>query len=323
VITVVVTGGTGLIGSNICRLLRERGDRVRALVRPGSDVAPLGAIGVELVEGDVTNAEDVLRAAKGCDAIVNSAAVLGGNEQDLDEQRATNVGGAGHVFDAGLAHGVRVVTLSTTTFFEHDTPLAEHSPVAADWSDDPYTRTKGAAFIDAMRRADAGADIVVVIPGGTYGPGLSVSRAMSRTSFNRIVRAALTGKITEYVSFPVPWVYAEDVAAATVAAVDDGEAGHRYLAFGVEDAMTTAAFLTVACEVAGVEHRVRDVVIEPTDDEARARYGPSLVALAQRKFPVPWFDNSVTRHRLGYAPRPLPDALAATVAWLRANGQLG
>jgi uncharacterized protein YbjT (DUF2867 family) len=39
--TFLVTGGTGLIGSNICRLLIEAGDSVRALVRPGSDFQPL------------------------------------------------------------------------------------------------------------------------------------------------------------------------------------------------------------------------------------------------------------------------------------------
>jgi nucleoside-diphosphate-sugar epimerase len=53
-----------------------------------------------------------------------------------------------------------------------------------------------------------------------------------------------------------------------------------------------------------------------------ARWGPSLVALAQRTFPTPWFENSRTREELGYEPRPLRAALELTVDWLRANGQI-
>lgn len=319
---ILVTGGTGLIGSNICQQLVAAGDDVRALVRAGSDSGPLAALGARLVEGDITVAADVLRAAQGCDAIVSSAAVLGGAEQDAVEQRATNVDGAANIYEAGAAIGVRVVGLSTTTFFRHDATLTEASPMAGDWSDDPYTRTKAAAFADALRRVEAGADIVMVVPGGTYGPGLSVTRAMSRTSFNRAIRGAIAGKLTEYVAYPVPWVFAADVAAVAVSAVRRGETGNKYLAFGREDAQSTAAFLNVACEVAGVEHRVADVTIDPGDPAALDRYGPSLVALAQRTFPVPWFDNRHTCEQLGYAPRSLRDAMATTVDWLRREGQI-
>jgi dihydroflavonol-4-reductase len=320
--TVLVTGATGLIGSNICARLLDAGQRVRALVRPTSDSGPLAEIGVEMCEGDITRADDVLHAADGCDVIINSAAVLGGAEQDFAEQQATNIDGAAHVYDAGETRGIRVVGLSTTTFFGHDTTLTEASPIADGWSADPYTRTKGAAYVDAMRRVAAGADIVMVIPGGTYGPALSVARAMHRTSFDRVVRGAIAGKIAQYVSYPVPWVLADDVASVAVAAIERGERGHKYLAFGREDAQSTASFLNVACEVAGVDHRVEDVVIDPHDPDAVDRYGPSLVALAQREFPVPWFDNRVTREHLGYSPRPLREGLELTVDWMRREGQI-
>ena len=319
----LVTGGTGLIGSNICRLLIEDGDSVRALVRPRSDYRPLVGVGVAPVEGDVRSGDDLVRASEGCAAIINSAAVLGGSAQRLDEQRATNSDGAAHVFDAGAKHGIRVVTLSTTTFFRHETSLTEDSPVAEDWSDDPYTVTKGAAYQEAMRRvAQSQADIVVVIPGGTFGPGLSVDRAMGPTSFNRALRGALNGKIPSYVSYPVPWVFAEDVAVAAIEATRKGVAGAKYLAFGREDAMTTASWLNAACEVAGVTHRVAEVVIDPGDEDMVDRYGSTLVTLSQRRFPVPWFDNRVTRQQLGYQPRPLGHALGETVQWLRQIGHI-
>ena len=121
VATHLVTGGTGLIGSNVCRLLVERGDTVRALVRPGSEPGPLAALGIEIVEGDIQSGEDFTRAAEGCDTIINSAALLGGAAQNIEEQKRTNVAGSHHAYDAGAAHGIRVTTLSSTPFLDHRT----------------------------------------------------------------------------------------------------------------------------------------------------------------------------------------------------------
>lgn len=318
-----VTGGTGLIGSNVVRRLVEQGEQVRALVRPGSPTEELVAIGAEPVEGDVQSADDLLRGSEGCDLIVNSAALLGGASQDRAESLRTNAGGSTHAYDAAAAHGIRCVTLSSTPFLDQRSTLTEDSPVADDWADDPYTQSKGAAYVEAGRRvAEAGEDIVVVIPGGTYGPGLVLSRAMAASSYNRVLRGALNGKLHDYVTFPVPWVFAEDVADACIAAGRRGTAGRTYLAFGAEDASSTASFLNVALEVAGQDRRIAEVSIDPADPTAVERYGATLVELAARSYPVPWFDNRSTRAELGYAPRPLREGLEQTVPWLRANGQI-
>jgi dihydroflavonol-4-reductase len=319
---VLITGATGLIGSNVCRLLTERGQPVRALVRPGSEVEPLAELGVELVEGDIRQADDVARAADGVAVVVNSAALLGGAVQDRAASEATNHHGSLHCYDAAAGPGQRVVELATTTFFRHDTPLTERSPVLEEVHDDPYTVSKSAAYRDGLQRIERGADIVFVIPGGTFGPAPTPVRALSVTSYNRAVRAAIRGRIADYVSYPVPWVLAEDVARCVVAAIDRGKPGDTYLAFGAEDAMTTAAFLSLACEAAGVAHRVRETTIDPDDPAAVERYGDTLVDLAGRRWPVPWFDNSYTRGQLDYQPVPVRAALRETVEWLRALGQI-
>lgn len=319
---VMVTGATGLIGSNICRLLVEQGREVRALVRPGSETGPLAAFGVTLVHGDITSIDDVARAAEGTGAIINSAALLGGAAQDLAASKATNFDGSVHCYDAAARDGRRVVELATTTFLRHDEPLGEHPEVVEEVPDDPYSVSKAGAFREGMSRAATGQDILFVIPGGTFGPAPCPQRAMGQTSYNRLVRAAIRGRLRDYVSYPVPWVRAEDVAFAVVAALDMGKPGDAYLAFGREDAMTTAAFLNVACEVAGVGHRIAEVRIGPDDQEALARYGETLVDLTRRRFPVPWFDNSYTRELLGYHPMPLTEAMRKTVDWLRGIGQI-
>ncbi len=324
--TVLLTGATGLIGSNIAAQLVAGGNKVRALVRPSSDAAPLQDMGVDLVRGDIVNREDVLPVIDGAEVVVHSAAVLGGATQTAGEHHAVNVRGTANLFDAAEAAGVRrIVTLSTTTFFDvRDAPLSEDSPLDPSPSDDPYTVTKLAAYQDAMARVERGCDICVVISGGAYGPSPLPERSMVAPSFNARICAAIMGEVSDNVAFPIPWVYCEDVAAAAVSAIDRGRAGERYLAFGpVTDVGSMPFFCNRAAEIAGVSHRVSDISRDRLDDPAMvARFGPSLIALGKRQFPQPWFVADRTRERLDYHPISLDDGLRRTIPWLARNGFL-
>lgn len=60
-----MTGATGQTGANVCAQLIERGDNVRALVRKPVEAVALAEIGVELIKGDISDSDDVSRAAKG------------------------------------------------------------------------------------------------------------------------------------------------------------------------------------------------------------------------------------------------------------------
>ena len=324
---VFLTGATGMIGSNIAEQLVDQGDTVRALVREGSETGPLEAFGVDVVRGDITDADAVLAAADGCEYVIHSAAVLGGQTQIAGEHEAVNVLGTGHVLDAAAKVGAtRVVQLSTTTFFDaQEASLTEHSPLDPNPSDDPYTVTKRAAYLDAMRRVeDDGQDICIVISGGAYGESPLPERSMVAPSYNARIALALGGEITEYVGFPIPWVYAADVARASVLATRKGVAGERYLAFGQPaDVGGVPYFCNTALEIAGSPNRVTEVAVEELDDpEVAARFGPSLVALARKRFPSPFFANDQTVERLGYQPLSLRDALARTIPWMRAHDLL-
>src|SRR5207302_5794752 len=170
--TIFVTGATGLAGANICKHLIERGDTVRALARASADTEPLAALGVTIVTGDVTDPDDVRRAATGADAAIHSAALLGGASQHLPDFEAVNVQGTKHVLDVAEALDMRrVVAVSTGTFFDTAGGLErEDAPVMKEPSSDPYTVTKMAAFQDAMARAAAGRDVVTTHPGAIFGP---------------------------------------------------------------------------------------------------------------------------------------------------------
>ena len=70
----LVTGANGHVGNNICRLLVQRGEPVRAMMRATADPAPLHGLDVEIVHGDILDPEAVARAVEGCGRVYHAAA---------------------------------------------------------------------------------------------------------------------------------------------------------------------------------------------------------------------------------------------------------
>jgi nucleoside-diphosphate-sugar epimerase len=94
--TVIVTGGAGYLGSHVTRALLAAGDRVRVIDPElfGGGLKELeGRSGLEILRGDVRSVADLARLAKGVDAIVHLAAVVGDAACRLDPDYtwATNV----------------------------------------------------------------------------------------------------------------------------------------------------------------------------------------------------------------------------------------
>lgn len=77
--TILVTGGTGLVGSRLLKRLVEAGVECRALVRAGKKLPA----GVTPVEGDILDPASLAKAVKGVSAIVHLAAVLRTPDTDL------------------------------------------------------------------------------------------------------------------------------------------------------------------------------------------------------------------------------------------------
>lgn len=75
-VTFLVVGATGALGTSVVRLLRERGEGVRCLVRPATDAAALEALGVELVRGDLLDPESLRLACAGARTVIATATAI-------------------------------------------------------------------------------------------------------------------------------------------------------------------------------------------------------------------------------------------------------
>jgi len=82
---ILVTGGTGFVGSRIVHALRTEDRGVRCLVRNPERAGQLSAWGCELVEGDVTDPESLKRAAEGADAVIHLVAIIAGRPEEFEE----------------------------------------------------------------------------------------------------------------------------------------------------------------------------------------------------------------------------------------------
>jgi nucleoside-diphosphate-sugar epimerase len=269
----------------------------------------------------------VTRAARGADAAIHTAALLGGADQDPELFHAVNVGGTVNVLDAAEAVGMRrVVAFSTGSFLDMKAVTdLEDAPLLSEPPSDPYTITKRAAYLAVHERAAVGQDALTCHPGAIYGAGLVPDRALARTTFNRVILAALRGRLTHSLGYPVSWVTGDDVARGALAALDHGTAGDRYWFLGhPDDRTSTAQMCNQAITIAGIEHRVEDEDPRINRRALVEKYGPTLVAVATEIVENPGPPRSVvtkTGKAIGYTPTRLRDGLQRFVTWLRSIGR--
>ncbi|MFC9689135.1 NAD-dependent epimerase/dehydratase family protein [Kribbella sp. NPDC056951] len=135
--TVLITGGTGLVGTRLLRRLVDAGVECRAIVRPGKELPA----GVTAVEGDLCDPATLPKAVEGVSAVIHLAAVLRTPDPVLIEQ--VNVGGTKNLIAALQAHApeARVIMASTNLVYgdELSRPAREDDPATAT---QPYPATK-------------------------------------------------------------------------------------------------------------------------------------------------------------------------------------
>jgi nucleoside-diphosphate-sugar epimerase len=168
---VLVTGATGFTGGHLARVLKARGNDVRALVRNLEKAPPLERLGIEICPGDITDACSVLRAARGCDVIYHIAAVYREAKHPDSYYRQINVEGTRNVLDAAQSASVgRLVHCSTVGVHGNvrQIPADENAQFAPG---DIYQVTKLEAEMLVRERSRRGLPAVVVRPTPIYGPG--------------------------------------------------------------------------------------------------------------------------------------------------------
>jgi uncharacterized protein YbjT (DUF2867 family) len=136
---VLVTGGTGFVGTAIVHELRARGLDVRALVRNPRNAERVKVWDVEPAFGDVTDATSVLAAARGCTHVIHLAAIIRGRASDFER---VMIGGTQNVIAAARTAGAeRFVHMSALPLGEHNRTLTPY--FAAKWQMEHDVKASG------------------------------------------------------------------------------------------------------------------------------------------------------------------------------------
>jgi len=316
-----VTGGTGFIGSRVVRRLRERGDEVVALVRSPEKASELRELGCELVEGDLTSEQAIRDGVRGCDAVFHIAAVykVGIPGSERPAMRDANVGGTERVLDAAIDAGVqRIVYVSTVNVFGNTHGAVVDETYTRNGGDflSCYDETKWQSHQVALDRIGKGAPIVIVQPGGVYGPG-------DHSELGNMIDQAATGKL-KMKMFPetgLNIVHVDDVADGILLAYDKGEIGEAYVLGGQITKM--GELVEKVSEIVGRKAPTRElppalmkmaIPIGPLVGKALG-FPPNLRELIRTSDGVTfWAKDDKARRELGYAPRDMDTGLRETLA---------
>ena len=327
---ILVTGGTGFIGSHLVGHLLARGYHVRCLIRKESNRSYIDDKGVEFFYGDLLARESLEPAVKGIDCVVHLAAIqtgATGREQFL----RVNVSGTKNLIEATyrfvptLKKFVHVSSISAVGPRDNATPLTEDSPCAPA---DHYGESKLGAeqtVLDYRRKVP----LIIIRPPLVYGPrddnrfGVLRYAKIAKRGF-RLMRA----DAEIYTSI----IHVSDLCEGLIKAVETrNAAGEKY--FLCNEHPTSCGDIS-ALSAAALQRSVKEIVIPSIILDAR-----SFVKGLYRKVtgnddpgkrqglkagPQHWIcDGAKARRELDFEPAiPLSEGIKETVLWYQERGWL-
>jgi uncharacterized protein YbjT (DUF2867 family) len=213
---ILVTGGSGFVGPRIVHALRAEDRAVRALVRRPERAGALKTWGCELVQGDVTDAGSLERAADGCDAVVHLVSIIVGKPAAFE--RVMVDGTRNTVAAAAKARVRRFVLMSALGVSEETKELV------------PYYRSKWA--MEAAVKS-SGLEHVIFRPSFVFGADGGVLPL-----FVRQVRWSPVTPVIGSGERRLQPIWVDDVADYFAGAIDAPGAANRTFELGGPDRVT-------------------------------------------------------------------------------------
>jgi dihydroflavonol-4-reductase len=322
----LVTGATGFLGSHVARALAGRGENVRVLVRPSSDLRALDGLEAERFTGDLRDTASLDRALEGVQRVFHVAADYRLWARDPREIHESNVTGTQNLLDAARRAGVEkfvyTSTVATIAVPREGGLPNEETQSSVDEMIGHYKRSKFEAERCALRAAEAGLPVVVVNPTTPVGPG-----DWKPTPTGKIIVDFLNGRMPGYVDTGLNFVPVEDCARGHLLAAERGRAGERYILGGSN--LTLKQMLDILSLTSG---RPAPRWKVPYALAYAAGYMDTGVSrLLGREPQIPLEGVRMARHKmfvdaskagrdLGFAPGPIEAALERAVAWYESNG---
>jgi len=320
---ILITGGTGFIGSALAAALVARGFSVSILRRASSDLSRIDGLDVRHCIGDVRDADGLRTHVRGHDTVFHTAAMISFWKPRRAEMMSINVDGTRSVVEACLAEGAgRLIHTSSIAAIGRPAAPGSHADETSvfNWAkcNNGYKASKHAAEAVVMDGIGRGLDAVIVNPGVVIGPG--------DTAFNggQLIRSVTRGLALFYPKGGMNVVYVDDVVRGMIAAAERGARGERYI-LGGENVTHREAF-TVTAQVTGGRAPFLPIPVSGVRAGARVfdlwgaltHSEPMLTSeLVSGAGLFNWYSSQKAARDLGYTITPFREAVRLTYDWYR------
>jgi NADH dehydrogenase len=291
---VLITGGSGVIGTAVVSELVARGHTVRLLSRHAEEDAKQWKGGVEPFSGDIVDAATLTGAASECDAVVHIAGIVAENPPKVTFEHV-NVGGTRAIIEEAQRAGVgRFVHVSS---------------LGADRGESDYHKSK---LTSEQLVERSSMNWVVVRPGNVYGPGDEVI-----STILKMVRTLPAVPVIDSGDQPFQPIWHEDLARAIAVLVEKDEPSRRTLEIAGADVTTMNDLLEHFGEITGRKPVRVPVPLAIASVATRVAGAAASLPIDETKLQM-LKENNVLREdvpnallELGLTPTPLRDGLRA------------
>lgn len=240
---VLVTGATGVLGSNLVRVLISRGYQVKTFIQADTNTSTIDQLPVEKAEGNILNFGEVLSAAEGVDAICHLAADTSVWPSRNPSAVRVNVDGTKNAVKAAMLVKVRrFVHVGTANSFSYGSakcPGAEDTPYRCHKYGLDYMDSKYRAQQVVKQAAANGLPAVIV------NPTFMLGAYDSKPSSGQMLLALYKGHVKGYTSGGKNFICVEDAAVGVANALMKGRLGESYI-LGHENLSYKEAFTRMA-----------------------------------------------------------------------------
>jgi len=322
--TILVTGATGCIGSNLTIQLLQQGYQVRAFHRPNSNMLTLKDVNVRHCIGDVRDRDSLREAMRGCDTVFHTAAIVSFWNKKRAEQFQVNVDGTRNVIELCLEMGVEklIHTSSVAALgYRTDGKLIDES-TAYNWGRNiGYKYSKHLAELEILKGVEKGLNATMVNPTVIIGPRDAYVHG------GQIVRDVKRGLVPAYVAGGTNIVSVHDVVAGHIAAENLGRPGKRYILGGSN--LTHKEVFALAAAVLNGRAPFFKAPIWTVKSIAKlfdfigdvTNIQPWITSeLISGVGTCQWYSIEKAQQELGYRPAPIEDAMREAHEWYVENG---
>lgn len=323
---VALTGAAGHLGAALLQELTKRKIQVKALIRD-DDTRCCNDLAVEVIKGDMMQAEVLQKMIQDCDVVIHCAALISVNGDPKGLVHKTNVEGTQLVIDHALQAGIkRFIHISSIHAFKQQPSLEllDEKREHVDENAFAYDRSKLAGQKIALA-ANGKMEVLVMHPTSIIGP-----YDFKPSLMGQVIIDMHGGRLPFIFNGGFDFCDCRDVAHAIINATTMGEPGEAYLLGGKWHSLKELArFLETASS-----KKIKPVALP----SIAARLGlpvVKLLATIQKKEPLytiealdalftgnRFISSEKARTTLGYTNRPFEETIRDTFYWFNNNGYL-